>query len=156
MDLSHRCLNVTLLISSSTSRYRRPPSEKPCGIVTKLLLGADIGTGTQNDGETLLLGSFQKADRIVREAMVKAGTHRYTVGTERPKLLATSRAGNPVTSRLLADLILLPVNPRFRPPFRASLRATSMPARVGSTFIEKAFYYEAVQKSHDAWCRNGH
>ena len=57
------------------------------------------------------MGSLQKTDHIVRYAMVEAGIHRYLVGTETPRLLATSRGGSPLASSFLADLILRTLHP---------------------------------------------
>jgi len=47
---------------------------------------------------------------------VEAGIHLYRVGTEIPRLLATSRGGIPLARSFLADLILLSVICRLRPP----------------------------------------
>jgi hypothetical protein len=46
------------------------------------------------------------------------GTQRYNVGTDTPKLCATSRAGVPLSNSFLAAWILLSVIRRFRPPTR--------------------------------------
>jgi hypothetical protein len=48
----------------------------------------------------------------------EAGTQRYNVGTDTPKLCATSRAGVPLSNSFLAAWILLSVIRRFRPPTR--------------------------------------
>lgn len=51
---------------------------------------------------------------------------------ETPRLPATSRGVTPLASSFLADLILLSVICRLRPPLRPNWRATSRPARVHS------------------------
>src|SRR6218665_1399328 len=64
------------------------------------------------------MGSSQKTENKARKACVEAGTQRYSVGMDTPRLLATSLGGTPLASSFLADSILLSVIFGFRPPFR--------------------------------------
>ena len=64
-------------------------------------------------------GGSQKTNRKVRQARSDAGTQRYNVGTDTPRLWATSRGGTPLASSFLADSILLSVICRLRPPLRS-------------------------------------
>lgn len=64
---------------------------------------------------------------------MEAGSHLYKVGTETPRLLATSHVGIPLDSGFSAALILLSVISRFLPPLQPSWRATSRHAHVRST-----------------------
>lgn len=59
---------------------------------------------------------------------VEAGSQLYRVGTETPRLLATSRAATPLESSFFAALILPSVICRLRPPLRPSWRAISKPS----------------------------
>ena len=51
-------------------------------------------------------------------AREEAGTHRYNVGTDTPKVCATSYGGVPLAKIFLAAPTLLSVIRRFRPPMR--------------------------------------
>ena len=64
--------------------------------------------------------------------LVEAGSQRYNVGTDTPKLWATSLGGVPEESNFLAALTLPSVIRRFRPPTRPCRFAASNPACVRS------------------------
>src|SRR5258708_29241768 len=70
----------------------------------------------------------------------EAGTHRYNVGTDTPKLCATSCGGVPLANSFLAALTLLSVIRRFRPPTRPRHRADSSPARVRSMINSRSIW----------------
>ena len=78
-------------------------------------------SGPNRDSEM----ATSRLECYVRE---EAGTHRYNVGTDTPKLCATSCGGVPLANRFLAALTLPSVIWRFRPPTRPWQRAASSPA----------------------------
>ncbi len=70
--------------------------------------------------------------------LVEAGTQRYNVGTDTPKLWATSLGGVPEESNFLAALTLPSVIRRFRPPTRPCRFAASNPACVRSIISSRS------------------
>jgi hypothetical protein len=70
--------------------------------------------------------------------LVEAGTQRYNVGTDTPKLWATSLGDVPEESNFLAALTSPSVIRRFRPPTRPCRFAASNPARVRSIISSRS------------------